>query len=59
MNRYRNLRTGAEIEIPSELISPDWQLVGDAEEEHDEEPEELDEGPEEEKSNGRGVCKRK
>lgn len=52
MNRYRNLRTGAEIEIPSELISPDWQLVGDAEEERDEEPEE-------EKSNGRGVCKRK
>lgn len=44
MNRYRNIRTGAEIEIPSELISPDWELI---------------DGTEEEENNGRGVRKRK
>ncbi len=49
MNRYRNIRTGAEIEIPSELISPDWEPVDNTEEEK----------PEEEKNNGRGVRKRK
>lgn len=52
MNRYRNIRTGAEIEISSELISPDWQPVDDIEDKPAEEPEE-------EKSNGRGVRKRK
>lgn len=56
MNRYRNIRTGAEIEIPSELISPDWELVEGSEEEPGEEPEEE---PEEEENNGRGVRKRK
>ncbi|MBQ8123427.1 MAG: hypothetical protein IJ170_08995 [Ruminococcus sp.] len=53
MNRYRNIRTGAEIEIPSELISPDWELIDGAEEEAPEEE------PEEEENNGRGVRKRK
>lgn len=53
MNRYRNLRTGAEIEIPSELISPDWEPVEGTGDESVEEPEE-------EKNNGsRGVRKRK
>ena len=56
MNRYRNIRTGAEIEIPSELISPDWELVDGTEEEPDGE---LDEEPEEEKNNDRGVRKSK
>lgn len=53
MNRYRNIRTGAEIEIPSELISPDWELIDGIEEEAPEEE------PEEEENNGRGVRKRK
>lgn len=52
MNRYRNIRTGAEIEIPSELISPDWEFIDGSEEEPGEEPEE-------EENNGRGVRKRK
>ena len=59
MNRYRNIRTGAEIEIPSELISPDWELIDGSEEEPGEEPEEPGEEPEEEENNGRGVRKRK
>lgn len=53
MNRYRNIRTGAEIEIPSELIAPDWELIDGTEEEAPEEE------PEEEENNGRGVRKRK
>jgi len=53
MHRYRNIRTGAEIEIPSELISPDWELIDGTEEEAPEEE------PEEEENNGRGVRKRK
>ena len=53
MNRYRNIRTGAEIEIPSELISPDWELIDGTEEGAPEEE------PEEEENNGRGVRKRK
>lgn len=57
MNRYRNIRTGAEIEIPSELISPDWELIDGTEKEAPEEAPE--EEPEEEENNGRGVRKRK
>jgi len=37
MNKYRNIRTGTEIEIPSELISPDWKRVDDSDTEPDEE----------------------
>lgn len=50
MNRYKNVRTGAEIKIPSELISPDWVCVDSSEET-------VKVVPEEEKNSGRGVRK--
>ena len=50
MNKYRNLRTGAEIETHSELISPDWEPVNKSPKKE----------PEEDKNNGnRSVRKRK